>query len=114
MKLVLAGEDFIHVGLSSVALTQPGDSLEKEWDAEQFTGLLLELHPKPNGLPVPTPLEVTTLRCAIKHHLELRNRADFSGGADLRVRFAAVRAQIVRISIGLELEWWRGHWILTG
>ena len=114
VKLVLAGEDFILVGLSSVALTQLGDSLEKERDAEQFTGLLLVLHPKPNGPPVPTPLEVTTLRCAIKHHLELRNRADFSGGADLRVRFAAVRAQIVRISIGLELEWWRGHWILTG
>ena len=30
MKLVLAGEDFMLVGLSSVALTQLGDSLEKE------------------------------------------------------------------------------------
>ena len=76
MKLVLAGEGFILVGPSSVALTQLGDSLEKEWDAEQFTGLLLELHPKPNGPPVPTPLEVTMLRCAIKHHVELWDRAD--------------------------------------
>ena len=75
MKLVLAGENFMLVGLSSVALTQLEDSLE-EWDAEQFTGLLLELHPKPNGPPVPMPLEVTMLRCAIKHHVELRNRAD--------------------------------------
>lgn len=64
------------VGLSSVALTQFEDSLEKERDAEKFTGLLLELHPKPNGPPVPMPLEVTMLRCAIKHHVELWNRAD--------------------------------------
>jgi hypothetical protein len=34
MKLVLAGENFMLVGLSSVALTQLGGSLEKEWDAE--------------------------------------------------------------------------------
>jgi hypothetical protein len=33
MKLVLAGENFMLVGLSSVALTQLGDSLE-ERDAE--------------------------------------------------------------------------------
>ncbi|OCK98739.1 uncharacterized protein K441DRAFT_674283 [Cenococcum geophilum 1.58] len=34
MKLVLAGEGFMLVGLGRVALTQLGDSLEKEWDAE--------------------------------------------------------------------------------
>jgi hypothetical protein len=34
MKLVLAGGNFMLVGLGSVALTQFGDSLEKEWDAE--------------------------------------------------------------------------------
>ena len=34
MKLVLAGEDFMLVGLSSVAFTRLGDSLEREWDAE--------------------------------------------------------------------------------
>lgn len=80
------------IGLSNVALTQLGDSLEKEWDAEQFTGLLLELHPKPNGLPVPTPLEVTTLRCAIKHHLELRNRADSRAALIFHAPWSFVRA----------------------
>lgn len=64
------------VRLSDVALMQLEDSLEKEWDAEKFTGLLLEPHPKSNGPPIPMPLEVTMLRCAIKHHVELWNRPD--------------------------------------
>ena len=92
MKLVLAGEGFILVGPSSVALTQLGDSLEKEWDAEQFTGLLLELHPKPNGPPVPTPLEVVILRYAIKHHVELRNRADSRAALIFHAPWSFVRA----------------------
>ena len=94
MKLVLAGEDFMLVGLSSVALTQLGDSLEKEWDARQFTGLLLELHPKPNGPPVSALLEVTMLRCAIKHYVELRNRADSRAALIFHAPWSFVRAWV--------------------
>ena len=94
MKLVLAGEDFMLVGLSSVALTQLGDSLEKEWDAEKFTGLLLELHPKPNGPPVPTLLEVTMLCCTTKHHVELRDRADSWAALIFHAPWSFVRAWV--------------------
>lgn len=94
MKLVLAGYEFMLIGLSSVALAKLNDCLEKEWDAEQFTRLLIELYPKLNRSSSPKSLDMTILRYAVKHHTELREHADSRMALILHAPWSFLRAWI--------------------